>query len=137
MTETNQSTLETSREADQSLSLAEFSEALPEIASEIQEFAEAREWAQFHTPRNIVLALMGEVGELAELLQWKGDDIFEKDDEDPVRAKISAETLDKLSHELADVSIYLLRLCTVCDLVEPVAQALLRFDEAASSPSNL
>ncbi len=32
-----------------------------------------RNWTQFHTPRNLVLALVGEVGELAELFQWRGE----------------------------------------------------------------
>lgn len=36
-------------------------------------FARARDWDQFHTPRNILLALTGEVGELAEIFQWKGE----------------------------------------------------------------
>eukprot|EP01043_Picozoa_sp_COSAG02_P000513 COSAG02_NODE_9_length_59728_cov_36.104714_36_plen_199_part_00 len=37
------------------------------------EFARERDWDQFHTPRNILLALTGEVGELAEIFQWKGE----------------------------------------------------------------
>ena len=32
-----------------------------------------REWDQFHTPRNLALALTGEVGELCEIFQWKGE----------------------------------------------------------------
>ena len=36
-------------------------------------FARARDWDQFHTPRNILIALTGEVGELAEIFQWKGE----------------------------------------------------------------
>jgi hypothetical protein len=32
-----------------------------------------RNWTQYHTPRNLVLALVGEVGELAELFQWRGE----------------------------------------------------------------
>jgi dCTP diphosphatase len=32
-----------------------------------------RNWTQFHSPRNLVLALVGEVGELAELFQWRGE----------------------------------------------------------------
>lgn len=39
----------------------------------MQTFATEREWQKFHTPRNILLALVGEVGEVAEILQWKGE----------------------------------------------------------------
>ena len=39
----------------------------------IADFAKERDWDQFHTPRNILLALVGEVGELAECFQWKGE----------------------------------------------------------------
>ena len=90
--------------------------ALPTLTEKIAEFARARKWEQYHTPRNICLALLGEVGELAELVQWKGDD-----DDD---LKFEAKEIDKLSQELADVTIYLLRLVSQCDLVAEVCQGL-------------
>jgi dCTP diphosphatase len=101
--------------------MAEFLEELPTLAHDIKIFSEARSWAQFHTARNIVLALLGEVGELAELVQWKGDH-----DNDDLNSPLTFEPkeLDKLSQELADVSIYLLRLATVCDVVDPLCEAL-------------
>ncbi len=70
-------------------------------------FANEREWDRYHTPRNIILALFGEVGELAEVFQWSGDDGL-------LRDVVSEETLDKAAQEIADVCIYLLRLCDVC-----------------------
>ena len=84
------------------------------LANEIAEFSEARDWSQFHTPRNIVLALLGEVGELAELVQWKGDD----------EVTFTEQELDKLGQELADVTIYLLRLTFISQLVEQVQASL-------------
>ncbi|GBM80878.1 hypothetical protein AVEN_227225-1, partial [Araneus ventricosus] len=36
-------------------------------------FVKDRNWDQYHQPRNILLALVGEVGELAELFQWRGE----------------------------------------------------------------
>lgn len=39
----------------------------------MRNFAESREWGKYHTPRNLTLALMGEVGEIAEIFQWKGE----------------------------------------------------------------
>ncbi len=75
----------------------------------IRRFANERQWDGFHTPRNVVLALLGEVGELAELVQWSGDDGLVGD-------VLCEKTLDKVGQEIADVSIYLLRLCDVCSV---------------------
>jgi dCTP diphosphatase len=72
----------------------------------IRNFANERQWDRYHTPRNIALALLGEVGELAELFQWCGD-------EGMIHELFPEETLDKVSQEIADVSIYLIRLCDV------------------------
>lgn len=73
----------------------------------IRNFANERLWNRFHTPRNIALALLGEVGELAELFQWKGDE---------GGIELSEEVLDKVGQEIADVSIYLIRLADVCSI---------------------
>jgi NTP pyrophosphatase (non-canonical NTP hydrolase) len=91
------------------------------LANEIAEFSEARAWTQFHTPRNIILALLGEVGELAELVQWKGDN---EDEDANANVTFTEQELDKMGQELADVTIYLLRLTFVCQLVEPVQTSL-------------
>jgi NTP pyrophosphatase (non-canonical NTP hydrolase) len=72
--------------------------------------------------------LLGEVGELAELVQWKGDD------EDP---SFDTKELDKLSQELADVSIYLLRLATVRDVVTPLCEQAWQEDEYSSNRPEL
>lgn len=78
----------------------------------IRRFATDRLWSRFHTPRNLVLAIMGELGELAELFQWKGDDAtFNKDN---VMDGWSQDDLDHVGQEFADVTIYLLRLADVC-----------------------
>ncbi|CAJ1937940.1 unnamed protein product [Cylindrotheca closterium] len=100
------------------LSFREMAEALPLLTEEIADFASARHWDQYHTPRNLVLAMLGEVGELAELVQWMGDD-------DSAFVEVDSKKLDKLSQELADVSIYLLRIVTECQLVSEVSQGLL------------
>ncbi len=54
--------------------------------------------------------LLGEVGELVELFQWIGG-------EGLVQEVLSEETLDKAGQEIANVSIYLLRLCYICHLL--------------------
>lgn len=112
----NQSTA-TAEQEHAVLSWADWVSQVPALVDEIQDFALAREWSKFHTPRNLILALLGEVGELAELVQWKGDD----DNED---LKLERKELDKLSQELADVSIYLLRLASVVNVTAPLVEQL-------------
>lgn len=46
---------------------------LEQLRRELQAFAAQREWEQYHTPRNLLLALVGEVGELSEIFQWRGE----------------------------------------------------------------
>ncbi|XVF37870.1 hypothetical protein REPUB_Repub20aG0048300 [Reevesia pubescens] len=46
---------------------------LEELKKKTAEFAKERDWDQFHSPRNLLLAMVGEVGELSEIFQWKGE----------------------------------------------------------------
>lgn len=78
-----------------------------ELTDSIHQFAVARKWERFHKPRSLLIALLGELGEFAELFQWKPD---------IDRVEIQTKELDKASQELADVSIYLLRLASVCGI---------------------
>lgn len=69
------------------------------------QFVVERDWVRYDKPRNLLLAMLTEVGELGELYQWKqGDDTF------------STKLLDKTGQELADVAIYLLRFGRVCGI---------------------
>ena len=77
-----------------------------ELTALVRSFAENRDWQQFHTARNLVLALVGETGELAAEFQWISDD-------DIVSALQDAEKREAVGSELADVFIYLLRLADV------------------------
>jgi dCTP diphosphatase len=70
----------------------------------LREFADERDWAQFHTPKNLLLALVGEVGELAEQMQWRTDK--------EIRQEI-ADAPDLIALEIADIAIYLIRLADV------------------------
>ena len=79
-------------------------------------FREERHWGQFHTPRNIVLAMMGEVGELAEVLQFEGDAAEQPQD-------VKRETLDNLRKEMADVAIYSFSLTSALGQVERVSSS--------------
>lgn len=81
------------------------------------EFTDERDWNQFHQPRNLLLALVGEVGEVAELFQWRGE----------VAEGLPGWTdseRENLAQELSDVLIYLVELAEKCRVDLP--QAVLR-----------
>ncbi|XP_008592121.1 PREDICTED: dCTP pyrophosphatase 1 [Galeopterus variegatus] len=78
------------------------------------EFAAERDWDQFHQPRNLLLALVGEVGELAELFQWKAD-------EEPGPQAWPPRERAALQEELSDVLIYLVALAARCRVDLPQA----------------
>lgn len=84
---------------------------LREIANLQRAFAEARDWQQFHSPRNLVLALVGEVGELAECFQWLGDGGAQRGLPDLAEDKVT-----HIGEELSDVLLYLVRLADVCHI---------------------
>ena len=78
-----------------------------DLAREVLAFRDARDWAQFHTPKNLAMAIAGEAGELCELMQWKSDREVTEALGDPVfRARVA--------HELADLQILLLFAATAC-----------------------
>ncbi|MBM4077657.1 MAG: nucleotide pyrophosphohydrolase [Planctomycetes bacterium] len=80
--------------------------SVSELTGEIREFVRERDWQQFHTTRNLLLALVGEVGELAAELQWVPDS--------EVDGYLSRnDNREKFESEIADVATYLLRLCDV------------------------
>lgn len=79
-------------------------------------FATERGWDKFHTPRNILLALVGEVGELSELFQWRGDEGSR-----PGLPEWSEEDKVHLGEEMADVFNYLIRLADRCEVDLPAA----------------
>jgi NTP pyrophosphatase (non-canonical NTP hydrolase) len=77
--------------------------SLDELRSRLREFAAARDWEQFHTPKNLAMALSAEVGELTALFQWLTPEQSAVAMRDEARA---AEIKD----ELADVLLYLVQL---------------------------
>lgn len=82
---------------------------LSEIQLILEQFAEDRSWGQFHTPRNLLLALVGEVGELAAEFQWLSDGELEAE-------PLDADKREAVQNEMADVLIYLLRLAQVLNI---------------------
>ncbi|XP_030589887.1 glutamyl-tRNA(Gln) amidotransferase subunit B, mitochondrial [Archocentrus centrarchus] len=78
------------------------------------EFTDERDWNQFHQPRNLLLAMVGEVGEVAELFQWKGEVAEGLPD-------WTETEREQLAHELSDVLIYLVELAEKCRVDLPKA----------------
>ncbi|MCO2459994.1 nucleotide pyrophosphohydrolase [Pseudomonas aeruginosa] len=77
-----------------------------QLAAALERFAAERNWAQFHSPKNLVMALTGEVGELSEIFQWM-------DEEQSKDAARHPDTAQAAQDELADVLMYLVRLASV------------------------
>ena len=71
---------------------------IKKLQNKLAEFAEDRDCDQFHSPKNLVMALTSEVGELNELFQWLNEEQSKNVDNDELR------------QEIADIFIYLLRL---------------------------
>ena len=90
-----------------------------------------REWHKFHTPRNVCLALVGEVGEVAELFQWRGEVPCGLD------AGWSAKDREALGDELSDVLLYLVRLSDLCGVDLPAAAQRKMRKNAAKYPASL
>ncbi len=79
---------------------------IEELKKEIRAFADARNWEQFHTPKNLSMAVAGEAGELVAEFQWLTAD-------QSMRSNMSTEKLIDVELEIADVAIYLIRLADV------------------------
>ena len=76
------------------------------ICQHLRKFAADRDWDQFHTPKNLVMALSGEAGELTEIFQWLTPEESAQVMQHPQRA-------DQVRDELADVMLYALRLADI------------------------
>jgi NTP pyrophosphatase (non-canonical NTP hydrolase) len=76
------------------------------LITEVRNFAKARDWIKFHSPKNLAMAIAGEAGELAAEFQWLTS-------EESQLAALSEEKLRDIRLEMADVQIYLYRLADV------------------------
>ncbi len=82
---------------------------LEELRDRMRAFTLARDWEKFHDPKSLLLALVGEVGELSELFQWlPADQARELTQTDSLKTRVS--------EELSDVLLYLVRLADVMDI---------------------
>lgn len=89
------------------------------LIEEVRAFAVSRDWEQFHTPKNLTMAIAGEAGELVAEFQWLKE-------EESLRDALSSEKFNDIELEVADVAIYLLRLSDVLgiDLAEVIRKKL-------------
>lgn len=79
------------------------------LTKKMDDFSKERDWERFHSPRNLLLALVGEVGELSEIFQWKGEVPKGLPD-------WKEEEKEHLGEELSDVLLYLVRLSDICGI---------------------
>src|SRR5262245_65707666 len=75
--------------------------SITELTQRLRDFAADRDWDQFHSPKNLAMALTSEAGELAAEFQW----LTEEQSRSP-----DTERLGRIRYECADVLIYLVRL---------------------------
>jgi dCTP diphosphatase len=101
---------------------------LADLTARMREFTEARDWGRFHDLKSLTLALVGEVGEVAELVQWlPADEISGTAPDSHLRAR--------LGEELADVLLYLVRLADVAGVdLAAVARAKLETNDRRFPP---
>jgi dCTP diphosphatase len=74
---------------------------LDEFRMRIRQFAEARDWDQYHAPKNLAMALIVEAAELVEHFQWLSE---------AQSQALAPEQLAQVAEELADIQIYLIRI---------------------------
>jgi NTP pyrophosphatase (non-canonical NTP hydrolase) len=89
------------------------SDSLKNLDARLLAFARERDWEQFHSPKNLVMALSGEVGELTEHFQWLTEE---------QSGNLDAAKLELVGEEVADCLIYLIRLSQRLG-IDPIAAA--------------
>jgi dCTP diphosphatase len=82
-------------------------DSLKALSARLATFAAERDWDQFHNPKNLAMAVAGEVGELVEHFQWL---TFAE------ASNLPAATREEVALEAADVLLFLLRLCDKLDI---------------------
>jgi dCTP diphosphatase len=82
---------------------------IDELKIDLKRFAENRGWTKFHSPKNIAMAIAGEVGELLEILQWMTE-------QESRMVKEDADLKQQISYELADILLYAVQMADVLDI---------------------
>ncbi len=97
----------------------------------IRRFADARGWEPFHSPKNLVMALASEVGELCDVFRWLTADESRAASSDPA-------TREAIADELADVAniVFLLSVHTGIDLSDAIAAKMAKNAVKYPAPAN-
>ncbi|MDR5171180.1 nucleotide pyrophosphohydrolase [Methylobacillus flagellatus] len=93
-------------------------DSLENLRARINHFVAEREWDQFHTPKNLAMAMIVEAAEVVEHFQW---------DSPAESAALTDERKTEVGHELADTFVYLLRIAEVCG-IDLIAAANAKID---------
>lgn len=90
---------------------------LEQIKLQLRQFANDRDWDQFHSPKNLSMALIAEAAELVEHFQWLTEEQSKS---------LKPVQLDQVKEELADIQIYLIRIADKLnvDLIKAVAEKI-------------
>ena len=92
---------------------------MEDLVQKLREFAKERDWDQFHSPKNLSMALSVEVAEIAEHFQWLTQE--QSKNLDPAK-------LAELKDEIGDVLIYLIRLADKLG-IDPINAALEKIEK--------
>ena len=86
------------------------------LKSDIKDFIQARDWEQYHAPKNLAMALGAEAAEILEIFQWKTAD-----------QELSDKEREHLRQEIGDVLVYLIELADKfgIDIVQAAKQKML------------
>ncbi len=96
-------------------------DSLEKLRQRLAKFAAMRDWDQFHSPKNLAMALIAEAAELVEHFQWLTEEQSQL---------LSPEKKQAVSHELADVLIYLIRIADKLDIdLMAAAQSKIEINE--------
>ena len=80
---------------------------ISKIQNQLENFATERDWEQFHTPKNLSMALSVEASELVEIFQWlRAEESISPD----------KKQTDAIKSEVADIAMYLLRFCSILEI---------------------
>jgi len=96
-------------------------QTLTNLATRLEQFSTERDWDQFHTPKNLVMALSVEVAELVEIFQWLTAE---------QSTALTVEQRRQASEEIGDVLIYLTRLADRLG-IDPLAAAFAKLEKNA------
>ncbi len=86
---------------------------MEDLVKELREFAKERDWDQYHSPKNLAIALSVEVAEILEHFQWLTQEETKN---------LDTKLLSEVNEEIGDVMIYLVRLADKLG-IDPVAAA--------------